>query len=585
MSSLLWPAVACFRQGDGSALLPAAGGGKAVPQASSLVALEPTFPSLMQTMKHLGNQGDDNDPNQLSYVPHSGWGNQMKALTNALFLSQALGRTMVIPRALKHADLTPGVCTEDSMRTQWSTETLLANYSEIAPYRPPVTNFITINNQHQRAPKVFSQQLHGPEDPCFSWCHDPAAWTSNSSWQERCRRPEGHCRGCRECMVLQPCKEKGESCFHVVKNQCADYKQLLTDVLPTLEAEDSPNLQLGSAFYLKAEPHVCTCAINYRQHLIDRVKGLAKGVLDGEYDALHLRLTEQRTRREIATDLVRSALNGNFSNRKAAHARPIFLASDDLDGALKFVEEVRGNATNKHRRLWKSRRIVTQRDFKLQQAKEVLGYLGPGAKQTSEFMRPLLIDLITVMESEELYPSPGSTFSAHAMEMRQCTDKGQKWGQKCSERGGCWAGLPLNLPVYSRACDAEDVQRLVARTRLDSAATSAREESTEEREGVWRSPPGGSARPEQSSSAPHGVSGSASRKDARNAGPAWRAAAQEMRKEPEQDLGLAREYASTASDAGRLVSPIVWGQDYGISQTPEIQWNDKRAKLQAGNTE
>ena len=55
------------------------------------------------------------------------------------------------------------------------------NYSEIAPYRPPVTNFITINNQHQRAPKVFSQQLHRPEDPCFSWCHDPAAWTSNSS--------------------------------------------------------------------------------------------------------------------------------------------------------------------------------------------------------------------------------------------------------------------------------------------------------------------------------------------------------------------------------------------------------------------
>ena len=51
----------------------------------------------MQTMKHLGNQGDDNDPNQLSYVPHSGWGNQMKALTNALFLSQALGRPWSFP--------------------------------------------------------------------------------------------------------------------------------------------------------------------------------------------------------------------------------------------------------------------------------------------------------------------------------------------------------------------------------------------------------------------------------------------------------------------------------------------------------
>ena len=77
------------RQGDGSALLPAAGGGKAVPQASSLVALEPTFP-LMQTMKHLG-VSDDRDLISSAILPHSSWGIQMKALTNALFLSQALG--------------------------------------------------------------------------------------------------------------------------------------------------------------------------------------------------------------------------------------------------------------------------------------------------------------------------------------------------------------------------------------------------------------------------------------------------------------------------------------------------------------
>ena len=103
-------------------------------------------------------------------------------------------------------------------------------------------------------------------------------------------------------------------------------------------------------------------------------------------------------------------------------------------------------------------------DFRLQQAKEVLGYLGPGAKQTSEFMRPLPIDLITVMESEELYPSPSSTFPAHAMEMRHGLIRARNGAEVLN--AAVAAGLPLNLPVHSRACDAEDVQRLVAHMRL-----------------------------------------------------------------------------------------------------------------------
>merc|ERR1711865_1153400 len=48
-----------------------------------------------------------NAPRQrlLSYVPHSGWGNQLRALTNALFLASSLNRTLVVPRALKHSDM------------------------------------------------------------------------------------------------------------------------------------------------------------------------------------------------------------------------------------------------------------------------------------------------------------------------------------------------------------------------------------------------------------------------------------------------------------------------------------------------
>ena len=275
------------RRADG-ALLPSS----AYPLATSLVAeLQPSGSRLNALLE--ASTSAASPDGQLSYVPHSGWGNQVKALTNALFLAQALRRTLVVPRALKHGDLTPGVCS--AANTSWSTETLLANYSMLAPYRPAVTNFLSINDQavvklHKRnknpndAPRVFALELKTPDDPCFDWCHDPAAWAANpnSSWHERCTRPAGHCRGCRECMVLQPCKPSDKGCLHVVRNQCADLKEVMTGVLPALEAETVTSLQLGSAFYLRAEEHVCTCAVSYRQDLVDKVTALGADVLGEE---------------------------------------------------------------------------------------------------------------------------------------------------------------------------------------------------------------------------------------------------------------------------------------------------------------
>ena len=476
------------RPADG-ALLPSSG----YPQATSLVAeLQPSgsrLKALLATSTSAANADG-----QLSYVPHSGWGNQVKALTNALFLAQALRRTLVVPRALKHGDLTPGVCS--AANTSWSTETLLANYSELAPYRPAVTNFVSINDQklhhnnnQNNAPRVFALELKTPDDPCLEWCHDPAAWAANpnSSWHERCVRPSGHCRGCRECMVLQPCKPSDKSCLHVVRNQCADFKEVMTGVLPALEAETVTNLQLGSAFYLRAEEHVCTCAVSYRQVLVDKIAALGVDVLGKEYDAIHLRLTEHRTRRDIASELVQRALTGNFSSRKMRTNRPLFLASDDVEGALKFVAEVKANATDRAQaRQWNRRRIVTQRDLNKQAAKAALDYLDDAEQKNSEFMRPILIDLLMAIGSADLFPSPGSTFSAHAMEMRQCSEKfstSQNWhGEKCTKSGGCWAGLPSSHLENSRSCDAKDVARLVARQRFEAGMTSFESEAPPEDE-------------------------------------------------------------------------------------------------------
>ena len=46
----------------------------------------------------------------LTYVPHSGLGNQMISLLNALALAQNLSRALVLPPLLRHFDLSKGKC-------------------------------------------------------------------------------------------------------------------------------------------------------------------------------------------------------------------------------------------------------------------------------------------------------------------------------------------------------------------------------------------------------------------------------------------------------------------------------------------
>ena len=88
----------------------------------------------------------------------------------------------------------------------------------------------------------------------------------------------------------------------------------------------------------------------------------------------------------------------------------------------------------------------------------------------------VLIDLLLAIGSADLFPSPGSTFSAHAMEMRQCSEKfssGQNsHGVKCTKSGGCWAGIPSSHIEKSRSCDAKDVARLVLHQRFVAGMTS-----------------------------------------------------------------------------------------------------------------
>ena len=50
------------------------------------------------------------------------------------------------------------------------------------------------------------------QGPCLAWCHDNST-KLQTSWPERCSRPDGHCRGCSEC-ATPPAKERTRKVKH-----------------------------------------------------------------------------------------------------------------------------------------------------------------------------------------------------------------------------------------------------------------------------------------------------------------------------------------------------------------------------------
>ena len=309
----------------------------------------------------------------LSYVPHSGWGNQLRALTNALFLASTLNRTLVVPRALKHVDLAGYVICSSSGITEFAALTGKAGahseerhdtYAMLATERPPVSNFL-----------------------------DAAKWHSVQSVE--------HILGRIDNMSVQS-----------VTDQCVNETALVSMFLPRLQSEEASLLQLGSAFTLHA-PRVCTCAIAYRKDLVAGIMKLGRSKLGHEFDSLHLRLDEGQHLRFDAEQLVSSALTANV-------ARPLYLASDNVDDAIRVVNVVKQRICTKHGQC--RRHILTQHDLNADRAGEVLSYLSLRAQHESEFMRPLLIDAVLALGSNSFFASNKSTFSGHIKAMRNCAN-------------------------------------------------------------------------------------------------------------------------------------------------------------------
>jgi hypothetical protein len=304
----------------------------------------------------------------LSYVPHSGWGNQLRALTNALFLASSLDRTLVVPRALKHSDMAGyGTCSASGnlQGTQLEAGAHLVRhdaYAKIATERPPVSNFL-----------------------------DQSAWHNVPSVE--------HIVGRTDDLSVQS-----------VIDQCVNETVLVSEVLPRLRSEEAALLQMGSTFTLHA-PRACTCAIAYRKELVASIMKLGASKLGDKFDALHLRLDEGQRLKSDAQQLVSAALSANV-------ARPLYLATDNVHDAIRVVTGVNQRLCSTQGQC--RRHIFTQQDLDADRAGKVLGFLNSRAQHESEFMRPLLIDAVLAMGSSSFFASNRSTFSSHIKEMRSC---------------------------------------------------------------------------------------------------------------------------------------------------------------------
>ena len=307
----------------------------------------------------------------LSYVPHSGWGNQLRAFTNALFLASSLNRTLVVPRALKHSDMGAySLCSASGnlQGTQFEAGAHLVRhdaYAKIATERPPVSNFLDQSG----------------------WQHVPSV---------------EHILGRTDDLSVQS-----------VVDQCVNETHLVTEVLPRLRSEEAAQaalLQFGSTFTLHA-PRACTCAVAYRKDLVDSIMKLGASKLGDKFDALHLRLDERQHLKFDAQQLVSAALSANV-------ARPLYLASDNVHDAIRIVTGVNQRLCSTQGQC--RRHIFTQQDLDADRAGKVLFYLNSRAQNESEFMRPLLIDAVLALGSRSFFASNKSTFSSHIKEMRNC---------------------------------------------------------------------------------------------------------------------------------------------------------------------
>ena len=358
-------------------------------------------------------------PRMLAYASHSGWANQLVALAHALHLAQHLGRALVVPRVVRLGDvLDDGGCYGHPPPT----EELWERYERFRS-RPPLDAFI-----------------------------DTSAWPVKRVLGSHFDAPVAN--------RVPPLPH--EHWHYVAPNVCAFEKSANTSLLAdgsetgpflapyaTDAAAAAHLLRLGSTFTLYPKPNCAFCAIKYRTDLRHRALRLlctVAGVCEKgtqswrtvEYDAIHLRLTPPYPSAYNVTARLQSALRGSGGHGGSSHSRPLYVASDQVEQALKLIRELvaRGEAPG--------RRVLSYYDL---DPKLAVNLFGSERASDAEYayMRPLLTDAMLCVGARRFTPTAG-TFSGHILGMRACA--ASRRVAQASSAGGKAAACPEELLPY-----------------------------------------------------------------------------------------------------------------------------------------
>lgn len=315
----------------------------------------------------------------MSYIPHSGWGNQVLALQHALVIAQSLNRSLLLPGVLRHGAFGRGLCGHQII-TNARYGILLAHYTqELQRGRViglgRVLNISALGQVMETTCTnidALSQHVNNR-----SLCLD--AYTTDTQIQ-RLVNEKSHLLRFGSMFDAKITNFSNFFGNFGIPKEHKDYKshvELKATLLPT------------AAF---------ACRIQYRLDIQEKVKALGQVMkLGAKYDALHLRLTENRMAGHGPKEVLRHAM---FIRTDT----PLYIATDDPT----LLVHMLNNITDPQ-----PRRIVTSFDWPPDKANEIMA--------TAGFMYELVIDILLCANAVTFTQSTGS-FGHHIEQLRLCEE-------------------------------------------------------------------------------------------------------------------------------------------------------------------
>lgn len=332
-------------------------------------------------------------PKLLSFVTHSGWGNQLVGLAHAMYVARKTERKLVVPRIVRLGEIKDdGGCFAKPPHHVPPTAELLARY---APYshRPLIDAILDTS--------VWPTQAVVPEDA--------DAYSKSSRY-----------------MVPNMCSFETKPSLklrigELKLNAAPPWSESLWPLLRSHDAQTSAVVQLGSAFTLYSEWNCDFCFVRYRPELLLRATRLlctsplvacpADPRAPPKYDAIHLRLTPPYPRAYNVTAALRAALLPATPHASGASEPPLYVASDNMERALRLASELNVGI---------GRRLVSLADVDPSSAAAIFGeHRAKFDDALYGHLRPLLTDALIGVGSRRFTPSAG-TFSGHIMGIRAC---------------------------------------------------------------------------------------------------------------------------------------------------------------------